>query len=283
MSIQKGASGMDHNIIFRNNVKITGRGNKKILFAPGFGCDQNMWRYVAPAFEDMYQVILFDYVGSGNSDLQAYSPDRYKDLSGYAQDVLDICAELDLKDAVFVGHSVGGIIGMLAAIGEPERFSSMIMIAPPGYYGGFERKEIEGLLELMENNYIGWANFLAPAIMQNSERPELSDELHKSFCSMDSNIAQRFAKATFFSDNRLELSKILSPTLILQCAEDVIAPLQVGEFVHRQIPYSSLKLMKATGHCPHMSHPEETIHLIQEYWALNTNEPVSERICDSNG
>jgi sigma-B regulation protein RsbQ len=243
-----------------------------MLFAHGFGCDQNMWRFVAPAFEDRYRVILFDYVGSGRSDLSAYDEKRYSSLDGYAQDVLDICEALDLHDVIFVGHSVSSMVGVLAANRQPDRFARLIMVGPSpryineeGYVGGFERAEIEGLLDLMEKNYIGWANFLAPVIMKNSDRPQLSEELQQSFCSTDPKIARRFAEATFFADNRRDLPAVKIPSLILQCSDDAVAPVEVGSFVHRSVPGSMLHLLQATGHCPHMSHPSETIEAIRDY------------------
>jgi sigma-B regulation protein RsbQ len=266
---------LTRNILARNNVKVGGNGTQPMLFAHGFGCDQNMWRFITPAFADDYRIILFDYVGSGKSDLQAYSPERYGHLDGYAQDVLDVCAELDLKDAIFVGHSVSGVVGMLSAIREPERFKCLILVGPspryindpPAYVGGFDRSDIVGLLEVMEKNYIGWANFLAPVVMKNAERPELARELEESFCSTDPQIARRFAEATFFSDNRDDLSKVPVPSLIMQCSEDALAPLEVGEYLDRHLPQSTLRVMRATGHCPQMSHPEETIQVIKEYLA----------------
>jgi sigma-B regulation protein RsbQ len=265
---------MKKNISVRNNVKSFGEGIQPMMFAHGFGCDQNMWRFITPAFEKEYRIILFDYVGAGKSDIGSYNSERYSSLQGYAQDVLDICAELKLNDVVFVGHSVSSMIGLLAAVETPAYFSNMIMVGPSpcyindeGYVGGFERNDIEGLLETMEKNYIGWANFLAPNIMANKERPELSEELTESFCSTDPLIANQFAKATFFSDNRKDLTKLKTPSLILQCSEDIIAPAEVGNYLHQNLPQSTLKLMKATGHCPHMSEPEETIQLIKEYLA----------------
>jgi len=262
-------------ILARNNVKVFGRGTRPMLFAHGFGCDQNMWRFITPAFEDDYRIVLFDYVGSGKSDLGAYSPERYGRLEGYTQDVLDVCAALDLRDAIFVGHSVSGVVGMLAAIREPGRFARLILVGPspryindpPDYVGGFERSDIEGLLDVMEKNYIGWANFLAPVVMKNEERPELARELEESFCSTDPKIARRFAEATFLSDNREDLAGVPVPSLIMQCSEDAIAPLEVGEYLSRRLPQSTLRVLKATGHCPHMSHPEETIRVIKEYLA----------------
>lgn len=246
-----------------------------MLFAHGFGCDQNMWRYITPAFENDYKIILFDYVGAGKSDKSAYNEERYASLEGYAQDVLEICEELQLSDVVFVGHSVSAMIGTLAAIEAPHYFSHLVMVGPSpryinadGYVGGFEQKDIEGLLETMEKNYIGWANFLAPNIMGNKDRPELGEELTQSFCTTDPVIAHQFARATFFSDNRNDMSKVTVPSLILQCSEDIIAPLEVGEYLSKTLPNSTLKVMKATGHCPHMSEPEETITLIKDYLSV---------------
>ncbi len=264
---------MNRDILARNNVKVFGRGSQPMLFAHGFGCDQNMWRFVTPAFEDNYRIVLFDYVGSGKSDLRAYSAERYGDLDGYAQDVLDVCAALDLSDVIYVGHSVSSVIGMLASIREPERFERLILIGPspryindaPDYVGGFEHADIEGLLDTMERNYIGWANFLAPVIMKNSDYPELAQELEESFCSTDPKIARRFAEATFFSDNRSDLAEVRVPSLIMQCSDDAIAPLEVGDYLHHHLPGSTLRVMQATGHCPHMSHPDETIRIIKEY------------------
>jgi sigma-B regulation protein RsbQ len=259
-------------IVARNNVTDFGRGTQPMLFVHGFGCDQNMWRFVTPAFEDDYRIVLFDYVGSGKSDLTAYDPGRYATLDGYAQDVLDVCHELDLHDVILVGHSVSSMVGVLAANREPERFARLIMVGPSpryvnddGYVGGFERKDIEGLLETMEHNYIGWANFLGPAVMKNAERPELGQELTDSFCSTDPLIARRFAEATFLSDNRADLASVTVPSLIMQCSDDMIAPLDVGDYLGRHLPGSTLRVLRATGHCPHMSHPDETIAVIKEY------------------
>ncbi|HYF33484.1 MAG TPA: alpha/beta hydrolase [Chitinophagaceae bacterium] len=259
-------------IAARNNVHVSGKGTQPMLFAHGFGCDQNMWRFITPAFENDFKIILFDYVGAGKSDISAYNAERYASLQGYARDVLEICEELQLSDVIFVGHSVSAMIGLLAAIEEPGYFSRLIMIGPSpsyindkGYKGGFSKQDIEGLLETMEKNYIGWANFMAPNIMGHKEKPHLGKELAESFCSTDPVIARQFAEATFFSDNRADLKKNKIPSLLMQCSEDIIAPMEVGDYLSHNMPHSTLRVMKATGHCPHMSEPEETIALIKEY------------------
>lgn len=269
---------MNKSILSRNNVKVFGKGTQPMLFAHGFGCDQNMWRYITPAFEDNYKIVLFDYVGAGKSDLKAYNKERYNSLNGYADDILDICSELGLEKVIFVGHSVSSMIGVLAAIRKPEIFANVILVGPSpryindhNYVGGFEKKDILDLLDTMEKNYIGWANFLAPAIMKNPETPELAAELNSSFCSTDPVIARQFAEVTFLSDNRKDLHKVKTPSLILQCSEDIIAPTQVGEYLNKNLSNSVLNVMKATGHCPHMSAPEETIKLIKEYLVMNSN------------
>ncbi len=246
-----------------------------MLFAHGFGCDQNMWRLVAPEFERDHRVVLFDYVGAGASDRAAYDAERYGSLEGYAADVLDVCRALDLRDVVFVGHSVSAMVGVLAANAEPERFAHLVMVGPsprylndaPDYVGGFERADIEGLLETMDRNYVGWANALAPMIMGNPERPELGQELGDSFCSTDPVVARRFAEVTFLADNRRDLAAVRTPALVLQCREDAIAPEVVGEYVHRALAGSRFRLLDATGHCPHMSAPAETIAAMREYLA----------------
>ena len=263
---------MSDSILRRNNVNVFGQGEQPLIFAHGFGCDQNMWRFVTPAFEHNFKIILFDYVGAGKSDRSAYNKERYASLNGYAQDVLEICAALNIRNSIFVGHSVSSMIGLLAALEQPNHFEKLIMVGPSpcyinddGYFGGFDRKDIEGLLETMDKNYIGWSNFLAPNIMGNKDRPELGAELTESFCSTDPVIARQFAEATFFSDNRQDLMKLRTPSLILQCSDDIIAPLEVGDYLAKNLDNSTLRVMKATGHCPHMSAPAETIDLIEEY------------------
>jgi sigma-B regulation protein RsbQ len=243
-----------------------------MLFAHGFGCDQNMWRYVWPRFEGDYRVVLFDHVGAGGSDLSAYDPERYSSLQGYAQDVLEICRELDLRDVVFVGHSVSAMIGILAAAEEPERFARLVLVGPSpryidedGYVGGFSREDVEGLLDSMDSNYLGWSNQMAPVIMGNEERPELGEELTNSFCRADPDIARNFARVTFLSDNRADLARVAVPSLVLQCSDDAIAPEAVGRYVERELPDARLVMLDAVGHCPNLSAPEETAAAIEEF------------------
>jgi sigma-B regulation protein RsbQ len=259
-------------VIRRNNVHVSGRGVQPMVFAHGFGCDQNMWRLVAPAFEESHRVVLFDHVGAGKSDTSAYDRRKYGTLDGYATDVLDICRALDLSNVIFVGHSVSAMMGVLAAKQDPKRFSALVLVGPSpryidngDYVGGFSRGDIEGLLSALESNYLGWSSSMAPAIMGNPNHPELGDELTNSFCRTDPEIAAHFARVTFFSDNRQDLPEVHTPTLILQCSEDVIAPYVVGEYVHRQMPQSQLVVMEATGHCPNLSAPEETIRAIKTF------------------
>lgn len=243
-----------------------------MLFAHGFGCDQNVWNYLVDEFSSDYKLILFDYVGAGKSDISAYNSDKYSTLEGYAEDILDICNELDVKNSIFVGHSVSSMIGLIAANKAPDHFDKLVFIGPSpryvndeGYTGGFERKDLEGLFEIMDSNYLGWSRSLAPAIMGNPDRPELGETLTNSFCATDPDIAKEFARVTFLSDNRSDLAKLKVSSLTLQCSEDIIAPLEVGYYVNENTPGNSLVVMQATGHCPHMSAPEETIRAIKEY------------------
>ncbi len=261
-------------ILRRNNVKVFGKGERVLMFAHGFGCDQVMWRYITPAFEENYKIVLFDYVGCGKSEIAAYDENRYTSLHGYALDIIEICEELHLSNIILVGHSVSSMIGILASIQRPDIFNSLILVCPSSCYlnkddysGGFDRKDLEELLQVMENNYIGWSDYLAPIVMKNSERPELTEELTNSFCSMDHQITRNFARVTFFSDNRKDLSKVRVPSLILQCSQDDIAPERVGKFINERLKESSIIFMKATGHCPHMSHPAETIQCMKDFIA----------------
>ena len=260
-------------VLERNCVTVSGaHGAPAIVFAHGFGCDQQMWRYVAPAFEADHRVVLFDHVGSGGSDLSAYDAEKYGSLDGYATDVVEILEALDLGPAVFVGHSVSAMIGLLAAARAPEQFAKLVLVGPSpryidddGYVGGFGRADIEELLASLESNFLGWSSAMAPVIMGNPERPELGEELTNSFCRTDPDIAAQFARVTFLSDNRADLAGVALPTLILQCRVDAIAPQAVGEYVQREIPGSELVVLDATGHCPNLSAPEETAAAIRAF------------------
>lgn len=256
----------------RNNVVVRGQGERAMMFAHGFGCDQNMWRLVTPAFEPRYRVILFDHVGAGGSDLSAYSREKYSSLNGYAEDIVELGRALDIHGGIFVGHSVSAMIGVLAAIAAPELFAALVLIGPSpcyindgDYIGGFNRTQIEELLEFLDSNHMGWSAAMAPVIMGNADRPELGDELTNSFCRTDPEIAKHFARTTFLSDNRADLARLDRPALILQCSEDVIAPRAVGEYVHQTLPNSKLVVMRATGHCPNLSAPGETTDAINAF------------------
>ena len=259
-------------VLRRHNVKVSGRGDRAMMFAHGFGCDQNMWRFVAPHFEDRFRVVLFDHIGAGGSDLSAYDPLKYASLPGYAEDVVEIARALDIEGGVYVGHSVSAMIGVLAAKAAPELFDDLVLVGPSpryiddgDYVGGFGESQIHELLDFLDSNHMGWSQAMAPAIMGNPDRPELGEELTNSFCRTDPDIARRFARATFLSDNRADLEGVTTRTLVLQCAEDVIAPREVGEYVHRMLPNSQLVVMKATGHCPNLSAPRETVAAIEAF------------------
>ena len=257
----------------RNAVTLTGdQSGQPMMFAHGYGCDQNMWRFVAPAFAATHRVVLFDHVGNGRSDLSAYDDDRYSTLDGYAGDVLEILHDNDLSDVIFVGHSVSAMIGLLAAAREPGLFHRLVMIGPSprylddeDYRGGFAKSDLDGLLDALDSNYLGWSTAIAPVIMGNPDRPELGRELTNSFCATDPAIARKFAAVTFLSDNRPDLARCRTPALVMQCSDDVIAPTVVGEYVHRHLPQSTYVALNATGHCPNLSAPEETVAAISDY------------------
>jgi sigma-B regulation protein RsbQ len=245
-----------------------------MVFAHGFGCDQNMWRLLAPAYAKRYRTVLFDLVGSGKSDASAYDPAKYNTLQGYADDALEIVREFSPGPTIFVGHSVSAMIGMLADLQEPERFVAQIMIGPSpcyinegDYIGGFTRSDIESLLETLEGNYLGWSSNMAPAIMGAPDRPALAEELSNSFCQTDPEIAKQFARATFLSDTRAELKRLTTPTLIVQCNDDIIAPIAVGEHMHRELAHSTLSVIDNVGHCPHLSAPGPVAAAIDSFLA----------------
>lgn len=257
----------------RNNVTIHGTGSKVMMLAHGFGCDQRMWRFVLPALSERYTVVLFDYVGSGNSDLSSFSVDKYSDLNGYAQDVVDIIDALEFENVTFVGHSVSSMIGLIASMATPGAIAELIMVCPspcflndlPDYEGGFNRSDLEELLSLMDKNYIGWANYLAPLVMGANSSEALVGELSGSFCSTDPIVAKTFAKATFFSDHRSLLPQCTARTLVLQSASDSLASVRIGEYIHQRVPNSELQIIQAEGHCLHMTDPEVTARSITDF------------------
>jgi len=257
----------------QHNVHMSGPdGAQPMLFAHGYGCDQNMWRLVTPRFDRDYRVVLFDHIGAGGSDLSAYDPERYATLDGYAADVIELCQALNLRDVVFVGHSVSATIGILAAAKAPNLFASLVLVGPSpryinddGYVGGFSRPDIDELLASLDSNYLGWSSAIAPVIMGTPDRPDLAQELEASFCRTDPDIARRFAHVTFLSDNRADLALVETPALVVQCSNDVIAPVAVGEYVRDHMPNASMVLLNATGHCPHLSAPEETADAIEQF------------------
>lgn len=259
-------------VLKRNNVKVSGTATETILFAHGYGCDQNMWRWVAPAFEGRFRTITFDHVGAGGSDLAAFDRAKYASLDGYADDVLEIARALEVRDAVYVGHSVSAMVGVLAAKKAPELFAKLVLIGPSpryiddhGYRGGFTGAQIDELLEFLDSNYMGWSSAMAPVIMGNADRPELSAELTNSFCRTDPEIAKHFARTTFTSDNRADLASIDIPVLILQCSDDLIAPDYVGDYVQASMRNATLVKLAATGHCPNLSAPAETVDAIAAF------------------
>ena len=259
-------------VLNRNHVVVKGGGNRAMVFAHGFGCDQNMWRFVAQAFEADFTIVLYDHVGAGRSDISAFSREKYSTLEGYADDLIEIGNALNLKNAVFVGHSASAMIGALASLKAGDMFESLVMVGPSpryindgDYVGGFTAAQIEELLDFLDNNYLGWSAAMAPTIMGNPAKPELSEELANSFCRTDPEIAKHFARTIFTADNRAELASVTARSLVLQCSDDVIAPDVVGEYVHRQLRNSTFVKMRATGHCPNLSAPSETIAAIRDF------------------
>lgn len=257
----------------RNRVRVTGvPSGRPMVFLHGFGCDQAMWRFVAPDFEVDHRVVVLDQVGAGNSDLSAYDPEKYSSLQGYAADLVEVCRALDLTDVVLVGHSVSAMIGVLAVQQAPELFGALVMVGPNpryvddgDYVGGFSRADILALLDSLDSNHLGWSAQMAPVIMGNPEHPELAEELTNSLCRTDPDIARQFARVTFLSDNRADLASVAVPTLVLQCSDDVIAPDVVGRYVHEHVPGSTFTQLAATGHVPHLSAPEDVTAAIRAF------------------
>jgi sigma-B regulation protein RsbQ len=267
-------AGISMNLQQRNNIHVQGDGKQTIIFAHGFGCDQNMWRFMAPRFADRFRVVTLDLVGAGGSDLRAYDRSKYESLQGYADDLIEIACEYGIGPVQFVGHSVSAMIGMLADLKAPSTFASHMMIGPSpcyinegDYVGGFTQEDIDSLLDTLESNYLGWASNMAPAIMGVPDRPEFGAELTASFCRTDPEIAKQFAKVTFMSDNRKDLANFRTPTLIIQSSDDLIAPMAVGEYMHRALPHSMLRVVTNIGHCPHLSAPSESSAAMDEFLA----------------
>jgi sigma-B regulation protein RsbQ len=259
-------------ILKRNNVVIKGTGKRVLLFAHGYGCDQNMWRYITPAFVDQFKVVLFDHVGSGKSDWNSYNKQKYSTLQSYAEDIIEICETQHLENVILIAHSVSTMIALLAGKIKPSLFSKIVMIGPSPryindseYFGGFSESDIQEMIETLDSNFLGWSSAITPVIMGNEDKPELAEELKESFCRHDPDIAKHFAHVTFLGDNRTDLPDLKVKTLIIQASQDVIAPLKVGEYVQKKIPNAELKVVEATGHCLHMSHPKETIQIINDF------------------
>lgn len=261
-------------VVKRNNVRVLGQGTHTLLFVNGFGCDQTIWRYLTPAFSKQFRLVLYDHVGSGLSDAAAYDPIKYTSLEGYALDLLEICQKLNLQQVTLVGHSVGAMIGMLAAIQEPGRFRQLLLLCPSpcylnegSYHGGFERRDLEEMLAFMDKDFVGWADYITPFIMGNPDRPSLTAELAHSFCQNDPTIARQFARVTFLGDNRADLTQCRTPCLLVQCAEDIIAPLEVGDYLRETLPDAQLITLPVAGHCPHVSAPSETLDALETFMA----------------
>lgn len=254
------------------NIKVFGQGRQTMMFIHGYGCDQSMWRFLTPEFEKDYQIVLLDLMGMGGSKYDKFDFVKYKDLYGYRDDVLDVCSQLQLKDVIFVGHSVAALIGALASIAQPKYFSKLILVGPsPCYFndkeyqGGFEKSDLLAMLDQADKDYLGWARSMGPAVMGQPDRPHLGSELTNAFCKVQPEVAKHFARVVFLSDHRTEVNGVKTPTLILQCAQDIVAPEFVGEFLHQQIKSSTYVRLNATGHCPHISEPEETSMEIKKY------------------
>ncbi len=261
-------------LIKRNNITFGGSGDKILFFVHGYGCDQNMWRFVVPAFEKNYKIVMIDLVGSGKSDTEAYDYVKYSSLAGYADDIIEICQVFSLKNIIFIGHSVSSMIGALASIKQANIFDKLVMVCPSpcyindeNYFGGFSSKDISGLVDLLDANYLGWTSMITSVIMGNPDKPELTEELANSFCRNNPDIARHFAKVTFGGDNRKDLAQIMTETLIIQSEIDVIAPIEVGNYLHKHIPNNHLIILATSGHCPHLSAPKRTIEAMNEFLA----------------
>lgn len=260
-------------ILKRNNVNIIGKGEKTIVFGHGLACDQKIWDTILPYFEEDYQIVLYDYVGSGDSDFSAFDTERYSTMHGYAKDLLEILEAIDVGEVIFVGHSVSAMIGILASIEKPEYFENLILIGSsprylnehPNYHGGYDESDIEELITMMEMNFSGWATLAAANFMNNPDRPLLTEQLIEVYNEEDPAMMKSFAEVVFLSDHRQDLPEVTIPSLIMQCSEDSIVPLESAEYLHKHLKNSKLIVMEATGHYPQISYPEETVNTILEY------------------
>ncbi|WP_348753632.1 alpha/beta hydrolase [uncultured Aquincola sp.] len=263
------------NVLARHNVRRLGAvGHRPLVFAHGYGCDQQVWQHITPAFEADHELLLFDYVGSGGSDTSAYDRQRHGSLEGHARDLIALCEAAGLQRPVLVAHSVSTMVGVLAARLRPDLFEGLALVAPnpcyinhPGYVGGFERHDVDDLMDVLDQNFFSWARMMAPVIMGNPGRPELGDALANSFCSVDPSIARHFARVTFLADHRADLPQVHTPCLLMQCTDDALAPPAVGEYLQHALPQAELVQLAATGHCPHLSAPAETTAALQRFLA----------------
>lgn len=248
------------------NAKTVGEGSPTLVFIHGYGCDQNMWRFVAPTFSSSYRCVLYDLVGMGGSDYSSYDLDRYASLEAHAGDLQALLEELEIDDAVLIGHSVGATIACLTSLQGSARIRALALVAPSpsfindsDYVGGFDRASIEGLIGLMEQNFLGWTEQVAPVISGQESDGETTEELSRSFCRTDPSIAKHFGRVTFLADHRTEMAQVTLPTLVLQCRNDALAPVEVGQWLEERMAQGRLEIIEATGHCPHMTDPEKTI------------------------
>ncbi len=261
-------------IIERNNVTISGEGDRTLLFAHGFGCDQSMWRHITPKFVPDHRVITYDLTGAGSSDLSAYDFERYSDLEGHADDILQICEVLDLEDVVLIGHSVSASSAVIAANRAPDRFDRLVLVSPSpsfandpdgGYIGGFSHDDLQGVIDFMEDNYLGWSEMMAPRIAGQAAGEPAAADLTQSFCRTDPDIAKHFGRVTFFSDRRDDMKRTARPSLVLHCSQDALVPMGVADWMRDNIPNSTIEVLPVTGHCPHMTAPELTASEIRAY------------------
>jgi sigma-B regulation protein RsbQ len=259
-------------IIKRFNVNVIGAGKPTLLFCNGFNCNQHIWNYLTPALTARHQLVLFDQMGTGDSDLSCYDSAKYASLGGYAQDVVDICQALELREVVIIGHSVGAMIAMLAVIQAPQYFARAVLVAAtpcylnePGYYGGFERADMLDLLAEMKGNYESWANTFATLLIGQEQPASLGYELAGYFCQANPTIAREFAHMSFLADNRADVPRMPLPTLLLQCSDDVAVPAEVGEYLVTHLPQATLTTLRATGHCPHLSAPMEVLAAMRDF------------------